>query len=315
MGVMAVPRFHELMRTNQIHVIGRQAMIVDERMFSNALFNLSLALWLWRLLQFLTILDAPLHKNGQGRGADDPVAAHRDAIQPSPVRESGGKQHNLFKVCPAIAQAFHHPHEEFRMRMAERQTARILFVDILRQHASRFRRRILSVNAGEKHRKVSDVDGVLLLKMNFQLCFAQGVAAEVRPGPMMFSIHNAEDVLLKSPLRLKAHSCFLFRGVATISHEVHMDPITIQQPDEILNLLADISLHGKGFTTECLLDYVLDEGFTEPIYLNASGQDPDASYKGQPNAWAIYQVREWKRVLTVSGGSGKERRVQITETP
>ena len=59
-----------------------------------------------------------------------------------------------------------------------------------------------------------------------------------------------------------------------------MEPITIQKSDDILNLLADVSLHGKGFTTECLLDYVLDEGFTEPIYLNASGEDPDALYKG-----------------------------------
>jgi len=94
-----------------------------------------------------------------------------------------------------------------------------------------------------------------------------------------------------------------------------MDPITIQKSDDILNLLAEVSLRGKGFTTECLLDYVLDEGFTEPIHLNASGEDPDALYKGQANAWAIYQVREWKRVLTSSGCPGKERRVQITETP
>ncbi|MGQ0811637.1 MAG: hypothetical protein ACT4OO_10490 [Nitrospiraceae bacterium] len=94
-----------------------------------------------------------------------------------------------------------------------------------------------------------------------------------------------------------------------------MTPITIQQSDDILTLLAEIALRGRGFTTECLLDYVLDEGFTEPIYLNASGEDPEAFYKGQANAWAIYQVREWKRVLTVSGGVGKERRVQITETP
>jgi len=94
-----------------------------------------------------------------------------------------------------------------------------------------------------------------------------------------------------------------------------MQPVTIQTPEEILALLADVALRGKGFTSECLLDYVLDEGFTEPIYCNASGEDPDAFYRGQPNAWAIYQVREWKRVLTVSGGPGKERRVQITETP
>lgn len=94
-----------------------------------------------------------------------------------------------------------------------------------------------------------------------------------------------------------------------------MNPITIQNPDDILTLLADVALRGPGFSTECLLDYVLEEGFTEPIFLNASGEDPAAFYKGQPNAWAVYQVREWKRVLTVSGGSGQERRVRITETP
>ena len=94
-----------------------------------------------------------------------------------------------------------------------------------------------------------------------------------------------------------------------------MEPVTLAQSDDILTLLAEVSLKGGGFTTECLMDYILDEGFTEPIYLNASGEDPDAFYKGQPNAWAIYQIREWKRVLTVSGGPGKERRVQITETP
>jgi len=94
-----------------------------------------------------------------------------------------------------------------------------------------------------------------------------------------------------------------------------VNPITVQNPDEILNLLAEVTLSGPGFKTESLLDYVLEEGFTEPIFLNASGEDPTAFYKGQPNAWAIYQVREWKRVLTISGGSGRERRARITETP
>lgn len=94
-----------------------------------------------------------------------------------------------------------------------------------------------------------------------------------------------------------------------------MEPITVQDPDEIFKVLAEVTLRGKGFTTESLLDYVLDEGFTEPIFLNASGEDPTAFYQGQPNAWATYQVREWKRVLTISGGPGQERRVRITETP
>ncbi len=94
-----------------------------------------------------------------------------------------------------------------------------------------------------------------------------------------------------------------------------MQHVTIQNPEDILSMLAEVSLQGEGFVTDCLLDYVLEEGFTEPIFLNASGADPDAAYKGESPAWAVYQIREWKRVLTISGGSGKPRRVQITETP
>ena len=94
-----------------------------------------------------------------------------------------------------------------------------------------------------------------------------------------------------------------------------MEKLTLQNTEEILGVLAEISLKGRGTTAESLLDLVLDEGFTEPIYLNASGEDPDAFYQGKPNAWAIYQIREWKRVMTISGGTGQERRIQITETP
>lgn len=95
----------------------------------------------------------------------------------------------------------------------------------------------------------------------------------------------------------------------------YMQPVTIQNSEDIFKFLADVSLKGRGMTAESLLDKVLDEGFTEPIYFNATGEDPDAYYQGTPNAWAVYTIREWKRVMMVSGGPGKERRVQITETP
>lgn len=94
-----------------------------------------------------------------------------------------------------------------------------------------------------------------------------------------------------------------------------MEAVNIADPEEILNFLAEVSLQGKGLTTDNLMEYVMDEGFLEPIYLSAKGEDPDAYYKGQPNAWAIYQVREWKRVLTITGGTNRDRRAQITETP
>ena len=94
-----------------------------------------------------------------------------------------------------------------------------------------------------------------------------------------------------------------------------MQPISIADPDSILELLADVALKGEGVTTENLMEYVMDEGFMEPTYLSAKGEDPEAYYKGQSHAWGVYQVREWKRVLVISGGTGKERRMQITETP
>jgi len=94
-----------------------------------------------------------------------------------------------------------------------------------------------------------------------------------------------------------------------------METVNLGNPDEIFNFLAEVSLCGKGVTADNLMDYVLDEGFTEPTYLQAKGEDPEAYYQGQPNAWAVYQIREWKRVLIISGGGGRERRAQITETP
>ncbi len=93
------------------------------------------------------------------------------------------------------------------------------------------------------------------------------------------------------------------------------DPVTLANPDDILTFLSEVALHGEGMTTDSLMDYVLDEGFTEPTYLQAKGEDPHAFFKGKPGAWAVYQIREWKRVLVVSGGGNRERRVQITETP
>ena len=94
-----------------------------------------------------------------------------------------------------------------------------------------------------------------------------------------------------------------------------MEPISLADPDAILEFLSKITLKGRGVTTENLMEYVFDEGFTEPTYLSARGEDADAYYQEQSNAWAIYQIREWKRVLIISGGTGQERRAQITETP
>jgi hypothetical protein len=94
-----------------------------------------------------------------------------------------------------------------------------------------------------------------------------------------------------------------------------MDKITLNDSAAILNLLNEVALRGQGFRTECLLDNVLDAGFTDPDHFNAEGEDPDAYYQGKPNAWAAYHIRQWKKVMMVYGGAGRKWRFQITETP
>jgi hypothetical protein len=155
--------------------------------------------------------------------------------------------------------------------------------------------------------------------MLFELIDGDRSVGESWPGPMMLTVHKAQEFFLKSAFRHgTCHVCCLpgeWLVTIRLRGGSSMNQVTIQNPEDILSMLAEVSLRGSGFVTDCLLDYVLEEGFTEPIFLNASGEDPDAYFKGQSPAWAVYQIREWKRVLTVSGGPGKQRRVQITETP
>ena len=65
-----------------------------------------------------------------------------------------------------------------------------------------------------------------------------------------------------------------------IRESVTMQPISIADPESILEFLADVALRGQGVTTENLMEYAMDEGFTEPTYLSAKGEDPEAYYKG-----------------------------------
>jgi hypothetical protein len=104
-------------------------------------------------------------------------------------------------------------------------------------------------------------------------------------------------------------------GESNKNKTARLDRVSLASSDQILDLLSHVALRGKGFTTESLLDAVLDLGFTEPTQLTADGTDPEAYYHGQPNAWANYHLREWKRVLMIYGGPGQVRRYQITETP
>jgi len=91
------------------------------------------------------------------------------------------------------------------------------------------------------------------------------------------------------------------------------EPLTQTNTEQILETLAHVELRGEGFVTDCLLAEVLDAGINEPDYLSASGEDPNAFFQGEPNAWANYHIRQSKKVMNVYGGT--VRRSHIADTP
>lgn len=94
-----------------------------------------------------------------------------------------------------------------------------------------------------------------------------------------------------------------------------MNPVQLNDPAEIQTFLSKVSLTGEGFTTDSLLMDVFDAGLDYPDYLRAEGEDPDAKYGDQTNAWAKYHVRQGKRVFMVYGGKGEARRTHFSQTP
>jgi hypothetical protein len=94
-----------------------------------------------------------------------------------------------------------------------------------------------------------------------------------------------------------------------------MEPIQLNNSEQIQQVLSKIVLTGSGFCTDCLLADVIDVGITYPDFFKAHGEDPDAQYDGKSPAWSTYHIRQGKRVFMVYGGDGKPRRTQFTETP
>lgn len=94
-----------------------------------------------------------------------------------------------------------------------------------------------------------------------------------------------------------------------------VEPIEINDPEEIEKILSHIVLTGKGFTTDCLLADVIDAGLSYPDFLKAHGEDPEARYEGRSPAWANYHVRQGKRVFMVYGDGKNGRRTHFAETP
>ena len=69
-----------------------------------------------------------------------------------------------------------------------------------------------------------------------------------------------------------------------------MDPVEINDPEKIQEILKGVTLSGEGFVTGCLLEDVWDAGLTYPDYFRAGGEDPTASLNGVSPAWETYHL-------------------------
>ena len=93
------------------------------------------------------------------------------------------------------AEAVHHLEEELGVRDAERELARLLLEDVLRERAPHVGGRPLAEHAREQHREVADVHLVLVAEVDEELRAREAGAREVRPGPVILAIHHREQAL------------------------------------------------------------------------------------------------------------------------
>ena len=101
----------------------------------------------------------------------------------------------------------------------------LLFVHVLDQFASHFRKGALHVGASDQDRKVTHVDLVLLLKVDVQKRARHQALAERWPGPVDLAFHHLQERLTKAcyvhvgPFRFErqAHRNIRLLGHATVA--------------------------------------------------------------------------------------------------
>src|SRR5687767_4462164 len=193
--MVAMPAFDLLMRPRQVHEGGRQAVIPNERMPAHGVFDLPFGLRLAAVKNLTAIVHAAFDKDRHRCRGAYPVTLTRDAIQPGAVSAGRGQESDVLEIRLGEAQASHHQEKKLGVRLAERQPARVLFIDVLGKHASHGKRGIPGVYPREQHREVADVSGKFLLEVDFELCRADIRAAESGPRPVILPVHDRQQPL------------------------------------------------------------------------------------------------------------------------
>ncbi len=66
-------RFNQLVSAYQIHAVGWDTVVLNERMVLDNRLDIFCTLRLGRLMHFFAVFHAPFHENRQGGGTHDPM--------------------------------------------------------------------------------------------------------------------------------------------------------------------------------------------------------------------------------------------------
>jgi hypothetical protein len=114
-SIMTVAGFDHLVRANQIHGIGVQAVVFHQWVALDDRFDVFSGLGLGGVGDFCAILHAAFYEDRQGRCSNDPVSVIRDTVQPGAVASTGRSEEHPIKVARRQSKARHHGQEQFRV--------------------------------------------------------------------------------------------------------------------------------------------------------------------------------------------------------
>src|SRR5437667_10959631 len=100
------------------------------------------------------------------------------------------------------------------MGLSEGEAAGVFLVEVAGQLATDRTRRVLPVDPAEEDREVSDVHRVLLPKVCYELGLGDLRSGEMLPSPVVFAVHDRQQLVAELIAGHRLHSALHWIGVA-----------------------------------------------------------------------------------------------------
>src|SRR6266571_5444489 len=113
------------------------------------------------------------------------------------------------------------------MRLSEGEAAGVFLVEVAGQLATDRTRRVPPVDPAQEDREVPDVHRILLPKVRFELGLGDLRTAEMRPGPVIFPIHDRHQLFAELVAGQELHNvlhCIAITGSLESAFRWNLSP-------------------------------------------------------------------------------------------